>query len=224
MSDLRGRAYQETVPRRSDGGMIDLRTTRDGSVIVLPWVQACVMEGLGFSVGYGSAANIATTVGTFGAGGVDLTEHDLLQTLPANGSTAVIPIFFKPVFEVIGTIAAVDVLLVFGSGGIIAAGSTATPVNLKPDDANTSACTIGILGDAGGTAIAVSTYIYREGSTALTGEAGDAQTMLPEWSIGKAGYAPVVSGASRQVAGFASAQAATGYITYHWLEMSSSYF
>ena len=219
MSNARGFVQQEGVARTTDGNLIGIRITRDGSTIAVPWVQAIIMEGLGYSAGYGSAANSATTVGTFGAGGVDLDEFDLLQTLPTNASVGVIPIYFKPVLEVIGTILATDVLLAFGSGGVISNGISVTPANLKPDSDNASVCTIGGLGDDGGTAMTVGTYIYREGGTHLTGVAGTGQTLMPEWSIASAGYAPVIVGASRQVAGFASGQASTGFITYQWLEL-----
>jgi hypothetical protein len=70
------------------------RGTRDGSNIQMPWYQAMIVDGYGFGIGFGAALNDDTDVGTFGAGGIDFTEHDLLQTLPAAGNTAVIPIFF----------------------------------------------------------------------------------------------------------------------------------
>jgi hypothetical protein len=137
-----------------------------------------------------------------------------------------IPIFWKPVLEAIGTIAAVDVLLCYGAGGVISNGITTLTAginNLRQDSSNTSGCTIGGLGDAGGTAITVQGYIYREGGTHLTGVAATGQTLMPEWSVATSGFAPVVAGVSKQVAGFASAQASTGYITYQWLEMDKSY-
>lgn len=224
MSDLRGTAQQESVPRFSDGRVRDVRVTRDGSLIQLPWYQACIMEGLGFGVGFGDAANSATTPGTFLAGGIQLVGADLLHTLPSNGSVGVIPLYWKPVTEAIGTIAATEALLVYGSGGVIGTNSiTATPVNLKPDASNASVSTIAGLSDADGTAVAVTSYIYREGGTHLTGVAGTGQTFMPGWSIAKTGFAPVVTGASRQIAGFVSAQAPTGFITYHWLELPAEY-
>ncbi len=221
MAEARIYAAQESVGRTSDGEYIGLRGTRDGALIALPWIQACIWEGLGFSVGYGAAANEDTDPGTFGAGGADLDEFDMLQTLPANGSVGIIPILFKPVFEDIGTVLAVDILLCYGSGGIVGANSVSqTPVNLRSDSNNTSACTVAGLGDDGGTVITIGSYIYREGGTHLTGIADTPATLLNlEWSAQKVGYAPVIVGASRQVAAFLASQAGTGYITYQWLEL-----
>ena len=166
-----------------------------------------------------------TDPGSFSSAAADFDEFDFLQTLPAGGTVGIIPIYFKPVFEAIGTIAAVDVILAYGSGGVVGANSiTPTAVNLRPDSSIASVCTLSALGDDGGTVIALGGYIYREGGTHLTGVAATGQTLMPEWSIGKAGFAPVIVGASRQVAAFLSSQAGTGYIHYQWLEMPDEFF
>ncbi|KKK98684.1 hypothetical protein LCGC14_2640250, partial [marine sediment metagenome] len=102
MSD--NRVFADNSPNRgASGSWVGMRAGLDGAPVVQPWVQALVIEGLGFSINYGAALNDATTVGTFGDGGADLDEFDLLQTLPSAGTTAVIPIYFKPVYEAIGT-------------------------------------------------------------------------------------------------------------------------
>ena len=195
----------------------------DGASASVPWLQALSFEGLIFSCGFGAANLEDTDVGTFGAGGIDFTEHDLLVTMPANTNLIVIPIYFKPIFEAIGTIAAVDVLLASGAGGVISNGLTsATLVNTNMASANTTACTVGALGDAGGTAFTPANYIYREGGTHLTGVAGTGQTLMPEWSVLKSGVLHIVYGASKQVAGFVSAQASTGYIHYIQAELPSN--
>lgn len=216
-------AKQQGVSRGT--GHTSWRGLADGTGVVVPWVQALILEGYGFSTQFGAADLEDTDVGTFGAGGVDLTEFDFLQTLPSNGSVGIIPIYWKPVFEAIGTIAAADALLVYGSGGVKhASGITPTAANMRPDSNIASAVTMSALSDTGGTGITIGGYIYREGGTHLTGVAGTGQTLMPEWSIAKSGFAPVIVGASRQVAAFASAQASTGYMHYQWIEMPNEYF
>lgn len=225
MSDLRVYGRTQSVSRVSPPGWVGARGLTDGAVVVAPWVQALILEGYGFTTGFGAADKEDTDPGTFGAGGIDLTEVDFLQTLPSSGTVGIIPIYWKPVFEAIGTIAAVDVLLAYGTAAVAGANTiTPTANNLRPDSTLTSACTLAALADTGGTALTVGGYIYREGGTHLTGVAGTGQTLMPEWSIAKAGFAPVIVGASRQVAGFASAQASTGYMHYSWLEMPDEYF
>ena len=224
MSDLRVFAKQQNVGRDASGWVAQ-RAFQDGAAVVVPWIQSLVMEGYAFSTQFGAADKDDSDVGTFGAGGVDLTEFDFLQTLPAAGTVGIIPIFWKPVFEAIGTIAAVDAVLLWGSGGVKhASGITPTASNMRPDSANSSACTLSALSDTGGTGITIGGEIYREGGTHLTGVAGTGQTFMPEWSINKTGYAPVIVGASRQVAAFASGQASTGFMIYQWVEMPDEYF
>ena len=224
MSDLRVFAKQKSVSRDASGWVAQ-RAFQDGAAVVVPWVMALVMEGYVFSAQFGAADKDDTDPGTFGAGGVDLTEFDFLQTLPSGGTVGVIPVFWKPVFEAIGTIAAADAVLYWGSGGVKhASGITPTASNMRPDSAISSACTLSALSDTGGTALTPGGEIYREGGTHLTGVAGTGQTLMPEWSINKTGFAPVIVGASRQVAAFASAQASTGYMIYQWIEMPDEYF
>lgn len=221
MSD--NRVFAETSPSRG-AGWVAMRAMLDGAPVVQPWIQALVIEGLGFSINYGAALNGATAPGTFGAGGADLDEFDLLQTLPAAGTTVVIPLLFKPVYEAIGTIAAVDTLLCYGNGGIISNGLTtltAGIANMRQNSSNASGTTIGGLGDDGGTIITIEGVIYRDGGTHLTGVAATGQTLMPSYSIAQEGFAEIIEGVSKQVAGFASGQASTGYITYKWLEMPS---
>ncbi|KKK66712.1 hypothetical protein LCGC14_2961310, partial [marine sediment metagenome] len=128
------------------------------------------------------------------------------------------------VYEAIGTIAAVDTLLVRGAGGVINGGLTtltAGIANMRQDSGNASGCTIGGLGADAGTAITIDAVIYRDGGTHLTGVAATGQTLMPEYSIASVGFAEIVVGISKQVAGFASGQASTGFIAYKWLEMPS---
>src|SRR3990167_5260471 len=148
MSDLRVFAKQRGLGRAGEGTWIGMRGMLDGTPVVAPWVQALIFEGYGFTTQFGAGDKDDSDPGTFGAGGVDLTEADFLQTLPANGSVGIIPIYWKPVFEAIGTIAAADALLVYGTAAIIGANSIApTAVNLRPDSSESSATTLAALAD-----------------------------------------------------------------------------
>lgn len=219
MSDIHGFVQQDSVARKSDGTVTGIRVTRDGSLIQVPWLQALCLEGRMFGVGYGATNLSASTVGTFGAGGIDLGEFDLLQQIPA--TVAVLPVYFKVVLETIGTIAAVDILLAWGAGGIPGTDLDLVPYNLRPGSSNVTACTLTGLDDGDGTDITLAGYIYREGTTALTGVAATPAQLIPAYTPMKAGFIPVIEGA-RQIAGYASAQESAGFITYVWAELPIS--
>ncbi len=215
------------VPGRatSDKQIMAARGTRDGSLYTADWLQALSMEGRVYGVAFGDANLGIVTVGTFGAGAIDLDEFDLLQTIPE--SVAVIPTYYKVGYVAIGTIAALQTILVYGNSGVINAGTTATtPYNFRASSGNRSACTVDILGDNVGTAITIDGVIFHEAVTAITGEAGDAAPMgMHEWTAATASYLPVLDGATgtgRQVAGFAHGEGSTGFLTYAWAELPIS--
>ncbi|KKL48825.1 hypothetical protein LCGC14_2321640 [marine sediment metagenome] len=213
------------VPGRatSDKQIMAARGTRDGSLYTADWLQALSMEGRVYGVAFGDANLGIVTVGTFGAGAIDLDEFDLLHTIPA--TVVCIPIYFKVAFSAIGTILSSGAALVYGSGGVISNGISATPANMRPGSNNTSASTVTGLGDDGGTAMTVGGVFFREASTALTGVAGTPAQLGYEWTVATAGYIPVLEGLAspnRQVAGFAHGQAGTGWITYVFAELPIS--
>jgi hypothetical protein len=220
MTEIRGVTNQKTVVRTDEDDRRNIRLGYGGETINIPWLQALVLEGRMFGVAYGAANNTVATVGTFGAGAIDLDEFDLLQTVPA--TVAVLPAYYKVAFDAIGTIAAVHVALAWGQTGVITAGITCTPYNLNTGSTLTSLCTVAGLGDDGGTACTVSGVIYQEATTALTGVAATPAMLGYEWSAGKAGFVPVIKGLvspTRQVFGWAAAQGGTGFITYQWAEL-----
>jgi hypothetical protein len=220
MADMYGRIQQRDATRNSDGGAVQWRMLRGGEGVTSDWIQALILEGLGYSVQFGAADVAGPGPGTFGAGVIDLDEFDMLMTLPAGNTVAVVPIYWRPVYEAIGTIAAVQGLLCSGSGGIIGANSIApTKPNMHDLSSNVSAVTVAALGDDGGTVIVVNKYIHRFGGTHLTGVAGTGQTLAPEWSARAHGNAPVVAGASKQIAAFTGGQAGTGFHHFQWLEL-----
>lgn len=220
--DLKVKAQQGSPERVAEGLPIQLRSTRDGSVIQVPWVQALCLEGRVYGISYG-AANLTLTIATFGTNAsLALDETDLLQTIPE--TVAVIPVFFKVGFVGLGTAAEVSAVLAYGKGGVVSGGVTSIiPYNYRPGSGNKSACTYVGLANKGGTVITLEGIIYHESSTALTGAANEPAQLGYEWSVEKAGYLPVMEGkpsTGRQVAAWAhSAQASTGYLSYVFAEL-----
>lgn len=222
MSRLYINAQQLDPSRGSDGTDVKVRGTRDGALYQVPWLQALCLEGRMFGVQFGDANLGIVTVGTFGGGAIDLEEHDLLQTVPA--TVAVIPVYYKVAFLAHGT-GACSVALVWGNTGVITGGSTAVPYNMRPASSNVSACTVAILGNAGGTAVVVDGVIYHEATTALTGVAATPAQLGYEWSATKDSFIPVIEGLAspeRQIAGFAASNAGTGWINYVYAELPIS--
>ena len=63
MTDLRVYAKQTDVGRQRDDTWVNLRASRDGSPIVLPWYQALVLEGRAYQIGNdpGTELTVMTT-------------------------------------------------------------------------------------------------------------------------------------------------------------------
>src|SRR3990167_3649784 len=138
MADMVGQVVIGQKARGGSGSHVQWAMTSDGAGVVVPWLFALSLEGLVFTTGFGAANLDDTDPGTFGPGAIAFDEHDLLITLPATAGLQVIPVYWKPVFEAIGTIAAVDVLLAVGAAGGIANGlTTPTPGNQHNGAPNT---------------------------------------------------------------------------------------
>src|SRR3990167_8187126 len=98
MTDMRIFGMNVNISRGTSGWK-GARGLLDGTLVTVPWWQALIIEGYGFTTQFGAANLEDTDPGTFGAGGVDLTEIDLLQTLPATGSVGILPIYWQPVLQ-----------------------------------------------------------------------------------------------------------------------------
>ena len=216
-----GFVQQQSVDRASDGGAKGIRITRDGAVIEVPWLQALCLEGRMFGAQCGDASCDPVGEAPFGDTGVDLDEFDWLQVIPA--TVAVLPVYFAVGYLAIGAAGEAGLHLVWGAGGVLNAGSiTVTPFNMRPSSGVVSACTIAASEDGGGTAITVAGVIYEQVTTALTGVAATPAQFVPEFSVAKVGYIPVLEGAV-QMAAFCPGQAApTGYIVAAWAELPIS--
>ncbi len=219
MADQSGFVQQQSVSRHSDGTSRGIRITRDGSVIQLPWLQALCLEGRMFGAQCGDASTDPVGAGTFGAGAVDLGEFDYLQVIPVN--TTVLPVYMAVAFLAIGTAAEAGIHVVWGSAAVAGTGLSLTPFNMRPSSSVTTACTVTALDDGDGTDIVVEGVIYEQVTTALTGVAGTPAQLIPEFSVAKCGFIPVLEGATN-LAMFANGQAGTGYLTAVWAELPSS--
>lgn len=217
MSKLEGFVQQQSVNRASDGTMKGVRMTRDGAVLQIPWIQALCLEGRVFGASYGSGSLTFTGPGTFqAAGAIDEDAFDYHHTIPA--TVAVIPVYYAPVFELVGTVEIVSNLLVYGISGTIAGGAAITPYNMRPAAGIDSLCTIVGLTNGGGTTITIQGCVYMSGATMMSNTTTTGANVLPAFSVDTAGYAPVIEG-SRQLAGFHSGQADTGYVVSNYIEL-----
>jgi len=211
---------QSNVIRKDEDDLRSIRIIRDGAVVEIPWVQALALEGRLYGVGPGATA-LGVAVGPFGAGAIDLTEIDYLQTIPV--TVAVLPVYIRVCLVAVGTVLESGFHAFWGSAGIIGANSVAvTPHNLKPGSNLASLCTVACLGDAGGTAFAPAGLIAREVTTMLTGIAASPQPFIPAWSAATAGFVTVLEGLAspgRQIAMFVDGQAPSGYIHHVWAEL-----
>ena len=226
MADMYGRAIIGQRGRSGSGNAVQQAMTTDGAAVQIPWLFALSLEGLVFSTQFGAADQDDSDPGTFGPGAVVFTEIDMLVTTPSSGSLQVIPIYWQAIFDAIGTAAAVDLILLAGSGAVIGANSiTPTLTNSHMGSSNTSACTIAALGDAGGTApTTINQFLYRRGGVHLTGVAGTPETIGIDsaFNVAKTGWLTVLSGASKQVAAFSGAQAGTGFYHYAQVELPAN--
>jgi hypothetical protein len=210
---------QSSQKRSAEEALKPPRAMRDGSLATIPWVQALCLEGRVYGIQVGDATTDPVGAATFGAGVIDLTEFDYLQTIPA--TVAVLPVFYQIAFLAIGTAAEAGLTVIWGSAGVKhATGITPVPFNMRPGSSNASVCTYSALSDTGGTAIAPAGVIYQNITTAVTATAG--MNFVPPWSAATAGFVPVLEGAAgtgRQIAAFANGQAATGYLTAYHAEL-----
>jgi len=220
MTMLLGAIGQTQVVRKDEDDLRSIRLIRDGAVVEIPWTQALALEGRLYGVGSGATA-LGVAVGPFGAGALDMTEIDYLQTIPV--TVAVLPIYIRVCLVAVGTVLESGFHAFWGGSGIVGANPVAVaPHNLKPGSNLTSLCTVNVCSDAGGTAFVPAGLIAREVTTMLTGIAASPQPFIPAWSAATAGFTPTLEGLAspgRQIAIFVDGQAPSGYIHHVWAEL-----
>ena len=93
--DGRIQARQLNVGRVTDGQFTALRATRDCSPIVLPWLQALVLEGRVYQAFGGGSQVTTTTTGTAVAGAATDADGDLFVDLPAGLAMLPLEVYFS---------------------------------------------------------------------------------------------------------------------------------
>ncbi len=220
MSNASGFVQQDNIQRASDGSSKGFRITRDGALIEIPWLQALCLEGRVFGTQQGSASLTITAGGQFGPGAPALDEFDYINTIPA--TVAILPVFVQVAFTIIGTVDETGLICAAGGAGVINAGITLTPFNMRPGSSNTTSCVVEAIGNTGGTNTVLTQVFHHDVTVAITGVAGTPQQFVPPFSVTTAGFVPVLEGATSpgsQFLVFAPNQAGTGYITTNWVEL-----
>ena len=196
--------------------------TRDGAIWTADWVLARCAEGRVFAANAGTV----TTPITFGAGVIDEDEYDLHIAVPSNTTIGILSV--DVVFEVVGTVALLEVMAKTGTGSTVGAGTAITPRNLRSDTPHTSNCTVtGSATVSSGVEITGAEF-FRNclGKTVTMATAGVNMASQPRkftWNHKDAGYIPIVVGATGAACGvFAGAQAGQGFITVVYVEVPST--
>lgn len=125
---MRGFVQQQNVNRGADGSFAGLRMTRDGSPIVIPWMQALVLEGRVFAANFGT---ITTPIA--GHTAVDADQPEGAVRVP--DGTIGIPLYLTGTVETGSTTLGVGGVMFAVSNIDVGNGtSTAvTPVNMRLD-------------------------------------------------------------------------------------------
>ncbi len=185
MTDLRVYAKQTDVGRQRDDTWVNLRASRDGSPIVLPWYQALVLEGRAFQIGNdpGTELTVMTTYAD--------TSKTLYVDIP--DGTAAIPLKVQYSFAAAGATLAefyAFVSLTLNGGG---GGTTLTPTNLRGDSPLTSGATCehtatSLTDNVTGTEL----FLSSQGPLTLDADAIEINPTVIDWSVGRHVVAPVV--------------------------------
>ncbi len=226
MATLFGTAAQSTsIQRVGEGVSRATDVSRSGVLFTQDWVQRELFAGNVYGVMVGSATTPVTFNATYGA-----AEQDLYIYVPAN--VAIIPIYLSVGFEDTGTAQVMDVFAsISATGDSAVTGTALTKYNLRTDAPYTSSVTATGVVTAAGSTEAAGNYIefWRPyagfGEDAFNGSTGWVNSNIHgvDWSISKAGFAPLVMPTGCLVM-FASGQAATGFIRAIWVELPSSVF
>jgi len=224
MSDLRLRRQTSSVTRLSDDDRwMDLRGTRDGSMITADWLTAMALEGRCF----GCNTGVDTSPDTFTAA-YDATKPDILVTVPSG--TTIIPVFIQVNMEDTGTVAVVDIVAVASSVYDAAyTGTALTIYNMRMDAPYASLCTAAAVISANGTTPLSGNFVeFWRGTGGLAEDAFDGNATPTNelisrtaWNVKDSLVPPVIVGqGSLNI--YAGAQAGKGFITAIWVEVPST--
>ncbi len=224
MSDPRIIQEVSAVTRLTDDDQwMNLRGTRDGSMISADWLTAMALEGRCF----GANTGVDTSPDTFTAA-YTAAKPDLLITVPAG--TTIIPVFIQINMEDTGTAAIMDWMAVASSVYDAAyTGTDVTIYNMRMDAPRASLCTVGAVISAGGTTPLTGNFIeFWRGTAGFAADAFNGNTTPTSelitrtaWNVKDSLVPPVIVGES-SLNVYASCQAGLGFITVIWVEVPSN--
>ena len=220
MSDAR--AIATTIPTRktSDDSPLNLRSLRDGSLVVVSQLQALALEGRCF-LAFAGVEDAPIDISTTADDQVGFIAVDVAA------GTTVIPYFAQAVIAVWSDISAINFMLeVDNAKNRINAGTSFTPLNLRTDSPITSTSTVARSLDADVMTLLAKTAggsleIYRE---SIEINMGDAADYWPKFEYNPKVY-PVVIGPAAVIVHFGNSDGiteATGYGCIQWAEVPTT--
>ena len=219
MSDLRLSTGSSTPVRTSDDGhMLMVQGTRDGAMFTQDWLMAKCAEGRAFQVSHGVGTAPASFIGAFVA-----TTPAISIEVPS--TVVVIPLSYRVKYEAIGTEDEMEVVAIATNVAVASSAGTAlTVMNLRVDAPVASLVTAKHTSTITTPATGNWYEFFRDGhplvDTPATTE-NDRNSKNYAWTVGDAGYSPVIAGGGSIVL-HACAQAATGFMSFAWIELPAS--
>lgn len=122
MSDLRTYAKETSVSRATNDTWVALRSLRDGSPIMVPWLTALAIEGKLFQV---RAATITTPL----TGDVEITDTAAEACADAATNTTILPVRLNFTIEALG--GTLPQITAKSVGAVSTAGTAFVPLPLK---------------------------------------------------------------------------------------------
>lgn len=223
-TEIRGRTmtgYGNVTRASSDNITMDLRCTRDGTLLMAPWLVSLAMEGRMFCAAAGSLTTPITWTATAAA---DMTKAAVCVAVPSG--TTIIPVSIQLAMEAFGTDALFEAAAHIGTGGVSAGGTAVTVTNMRTDAPLATGCTV--TSDlTGGTALTTNiSEFWRTGlQKCVTLGTGDddsgREPSVYEWNLATSSAVPVCVGAS-QLFVTQGSQAGTGFCKIIWVEFPST--
>ena len=217
MAVIKGNAKQTTsVSRVGEGVETYMRMLRDGTVGVADLIALWSLEGRIFTIDGGGQG---TTPITFGAGTLDVLEHDLHVSVPA--SVCIIPLKLIIHFDAYGTIGIVECCMQYGSGSTVGTATACTPRSSNANTGLQSACTVKVAA-ATGVNLTTINEVWHDGAPLGVTVASATQIREKvhfEYNAMDTGILHVI-GPSQQLVAYASGgSAGAGFINFSWAEL-----
>ena len=224
-TEIRGKVstgYGNVSRFGADGGVADLRCTRDAVPFTAPWLLAQALEGRMYCANVGS---ITTPITWTATAACDMAKAAVMVDVPSG--TTIIPVSISLYMEAYGTNALFECAAHIGSGGVSAGGTAVTVTNMRSDAPDTSLCTV--TSDLSG-ATALTTNIsefWRDGlqsaitKTTAVNNIANMDLFKFDWKLADSSAFPIVVGAG-QLFVTQGSQAGAGFCKIVWVEFPST--